>query len=110
MYGEQIRNARESKGMSLQDLANEIADRYGTPTTRQNIAKYENGTAHDIELLHAIFDVLGLNRDQLPKLTKNYAAFLMLNGNDLEKTIDDVRKEADFWKNVFMDRKSKAKS
>lgn len=61
-----LREAREEKGLSQQDLANEINAVLGLKLKRQAISNYESGTSNpDFEKLLAIAKILGTSTDEL---------------------------------------------
>lgn len=70
--GKQLKAARISKGMSLQDVSNAI----NGIKTKQTIMRYENGTSRpEAEVMKSICSVLGIDVTQTVKNAKMRSAY-----------------------------------
>lgn len=80
--GEQIKEAREKKNMSLQDLSDAI----NNDKSKQSIMRYENGTSRiDMKTLEKICNILGLNAEEVRNEAKRRMASMDDELTDIQK-------------------------
>lgn len=115
MISKLLKEKRESLGMSLQDVVGELWSKFRIETSRQNISRYEiEGKVKqpDYELLHAIYEILGLDRSSLPKIekrspdnnngTSEAIKKAEVNLERLKAENEALRLELEFWKSKYM--------
>lgn len=79
MFGERLKELREEKGMSQQDLA------YFLNISRSSVSAYENNTNYpDPQILVKLADLFDVSLDYLLGRTKERANYNLLNKYDRE--------------------------
>lgn len=65
-FGEKLREVRKERGLTQEELANQVSEKFGYPCYRSNITKWENGThTPGVSTISNLAEVLGVTVDYM---------------------------------------------
>lgn len=101
-FSEKIKNLRQDKRMSLEQLANEFANRYDSKISKSSISRWENGQATpDIDDASIYADYFNVSLDWLMDVQQsNRVETIAAHIDDdlTEEEMEDIKRYIEFIK------------